>query len=309
MERMIALALLLAAPPAAAQTGAPEAATADDLAFVPEAAAADDLAFVDVEERMTVPVRIADAGPYPFVIDTGAQRSVISRQLARRLALPPGRRVRVTAVAGSDEVETVRVPSLSVSTLGGTGIEAPALDARHLGALGMLGIDTLQGHALAIDFDRGSMAVAPATPAARRERALPGEIVIRARDLFGQLVVTNATIGGRRVRVVLDTGTSVSIGNLALRRLVAGRKAKEPAVFTSVLGKALSADYAVVPEMKLGEATIRSLPVAFADIAPFRAFGLEKRPALLLGMDALRLFRRVRIDFANRELRLTLPRG
>jgi hypothetical protein len=36
--------------------------------------------------------------------------------------------------------------------------------------------------------------------------------------------------------------------------------------------------------------------------------GLNDRPALLLGMDALRLFGRVRIDFANREVRLAQPK-
>ncbi len=32
-------------------------------------------------------------------------------------------------------------------------------------------------------------------------------------------------------------------------------------------------------------------------------------PAIMLGMDVLKLFARVQIDFANRELRLLLPRG
>ena len=50
------------------------------------------------------------------------------------------------------------------------------------------------------------------------------------------------------------------------------------------------------------------LPIAFADVAPFRKFGLTKEPALMLGMDALRLFRHVDVDFANREVRFSLPR-
>jgi hypothetical protein len=51
------------------------------------------------------------------------------------------------------------------------------------------------------------------------------------------------------------------------------------------------------------------MPVAFADVPPFRVFGLEKKPAIMLGMDVLKLFTRVQIDFANREFRLLLPRG
>ena len=39
---------------------------------------------------MTVPVEIGGAGPYRFVVDTGAERTVISRELARELELEPG---------------------------------------------------------------------------------------------------------------------------------------------------------------------------------------------------------------------------
>lgn len=298
MERWLALLLACAALPAAAQETAPTA---------PPAAPADDLAFLDHEDRMTVPVQIAGAGPFAFIIDTGAQRSVLSRQLATRLGQPAGRRVRLTAITGTSDVDTVIVPSLSVSTLGARRVEAPALDAHNLGALGILGIDALQDHALTIDFDRQRMTVTPAIghkPPPRES----GEIVVRARSLFGQLVVTDATVAGRRVRIVLDTGTSVSLGNLALRRLLSRRKGGDPAIFTSVLGDTITTEYAALPVMTMGSATIRALPVAFADAPPFAAFGLAERPALLLGMDALRLFRRVHIDFARRELRLLLPR-
>ncbi|TCP35641.1 aspartyl protease [Sphingomonas sp. BK235] len=314
MERLLALLLGGAALPAAAQVGIPSDASAITRVDLPTEAPAtpsDELAFLNADDRMTVPVEIAGAGPFPFIIDTGAQRSVISRQLATHLGLPAGRRVRLVAMAGTSDVDTVIIPAISVSPkpvgrVGGAKIEAPALEARHLGAPGMLGIDTLQGQALTIDFDAQRMQV---TPSSKRERLKrePGEIVIQARSLFGQLVVTSATVAGRRVRVVLDTGTSVSLGNLALRRLLSVRK-RETTLLTSVLGVQLAADYALLPEMTLGPAKIRSLPIAFADAAPFRVFGIDDKPALMLGMDALRLFRRVHIDFANRELRLLLPR-
>ena len=51
------------------------------------------------------------------------------------------------------------------------------------------------------------------------------------------------------------------------------------------------------------------MPIAFADALPFKRFGLTDTPALMLGMDTLKLFRRVQIDFANREIRLTLPKN
>jgi len=264
----------------------------------------------DIPGRMTVPVTIGGSGPFPFTIDTGAERTVISRELAGLLRLARGPGVRVTAMTGTSDVSTVVIPALSVSTAGAERIEAPTLEGRNLGAPGLLGLDSLKGHAVSINFDRNEMSVMPSNKRRYTRSVGPDEIVIQAKSLFGQLVVTDASYRGQRVRVVLDTGSVVSMGNLALRRALLSRKATlKPISLTGVTGDTMSADYTQIGEVKVGGATFQNLPVAFADAAPFARLGLSKRPALLLGMDALRLFRRVDIDFANREVRLSLPRG
>jgi predicted aspartyl protease len=266
------------------------------------------VAFGDEGTRMTVPVTVAAAGPFRFVVDTGAERTVISHELAATLGLPAGRMVRVTAMADTATVGTVRIPSISLGRVNGAPIEAPAFAEQNLGAPGMLGIDTLQGHALTIDFDKAEMSVAP-SERRRRRAANAGEIVVRAKSLFGQLVVTDAHYGGSRVKVILDTGSAVTLGNPALRARVArNRKPMRPISLLSVTGTYLDADYTQVRRMKLGDIELADVPVAFADALPFRRFGLTEQPALLLGMDTLKLFRRVDIDFSNREIRFRLPR-
>lgn len=291
--------LLLAAPVPLVAEEVPVSTTADVLGIG-----------TDIPGRMTVPVTIGRDGPYPFTIDTGAERTVISRELAGLLGLERGRGVRVTAMTGTSDVGTVVIPSLSVSTAGAERIEAPTLEGRDLGAPGLLGLDSLKGHAVVIDFDANRMAVTPSRKRRYEQVAGPDEIVIQARSMLGQLVVTDAFYRGQRVRVVLDTGSVVSMGNLALRRALLNRKAAlQPISLTGVTGDTMSADYTQIGEVKIGGVTFQNLPVAFADAAPFRRLGLDRRPALLLGMDALRLFRRVDIDFANREVRLSLPKG
>ncbi|WCM26386.1 aspartyl protease family protein [Sphingomonas sp. QA11] len=267
------------------------------------------LAFDDSAQRMTVPVTIGTTGPFPFIIDTGAERTVISRELAATLGLSPGPDVRMTAMTGTSNVGTVVIPSLNVSNILSQRIEAPALYSINLGAPGMLGIDTLSGHALSIDFETNSMTVRPST---KRKRApvLNGDIVVRARSVYGQLIVTQAYYKGRRISVIVDTGSSVSMGNSVLRARMRGElKAAQPITLTSVTGDRLTADYTQVTSLDIGGVTFNHLPIAFSDVAPFRRFGLSNEPALLLGMDALRLFRKVEVDFANREVRFALPRG
>ncbi len=275
---------------------------------------ANEIAFADSTNRMTVPVAIAGAGPYHFLVDTGAERTVVSHELARKLQLPKGRDVRLTAMTGTSSVGTVMVSSLRVGEppklTADSEIEAPALDAVNIGALGILGLDTLQGQKVTIDFDRQVIAISPSAKR-RTPQAQSDEIVVRARSVLGQLVVADAKYKGQAIRVILDTGSVVSMGNAALRSRLAGADARrdKPIELISVTGDRLAAGYTQIGRVTLGDMHFENLPVAFADAAPFRRFGLVQRPAILLGMDALRLFRRVDIDFANREVRLRLPKS
>jgi predicted aspartyl protease len=263
----------------------------------------------DIPGRMTVPVTIGGDGPYPFTIDTGAERSVISNELASLLKLIRGKPVRVTTITGSGNVATALIPSLRVSNVQVERVEAPTFRGNDLGAPGLLGLDLMAGHAVRIDFETNEMRLVGASARPRGFGNTPDEIVIRARNQFRQLVVTNAYFRGKRIRVILDTGTAVSLGNLAMRRLVGdGRGPVSTITLTSVTGAKLEAEFAVVKDVTIGGVVFQSLPVAFRDAAPFASFGLSNRPALLLGMDALRQFRRVDIDFANREVRVSLPR-
>ena len=49
------------------------------------------------------------------------------------------------------------------------------------------------------------------------------------------------------------------------------------------------------------------LSVAFADAHIFRQLDLDDRPALLLGMNAMKAFDRISIDFAAKKVRFVLP--
>jgi predicted aspartyl protease len=265
------------------------------------------LTFGEESSRMTVPVSIGGRGPYEFVVDTGAQRTVVSHDLAGLLGLKAGRRVRVTAMTSVAVVDTVQVPSLTLSKIAASAIEAPALDQANMGAPGMLGIDALQGHVVSIDFDDREMAVRPAR---KRSHALPrpGEIVVTAKSRFGQLIVTDAHWHNQRVSVVVDTGTAVTVANPAFVRMVG--KAWKPLgkiSLISALGEMMNADYISVDRLQIGDVTFHDVPVAVADAEPFHRFDLVDQPSLLLGMDALRLFRNVDIDFANREIRFSMP--
>lgn len=264
----------------------------------------------EIEQRLTVPVAVGTQGPYDFIIDTGAERTVVSRELAGRLQLAPGSPVMLTSMTGNTEVNTVIVPELAIESIGERHtITAPALEARNLGASGLLGIDTLSKHMVTIDFETGVMTVRNSEHRSATITHDPEEIVVTAKSVFGQLIVTDAYYGNTRIQVVLDTGSEVTMGNSVLRKRVGVRPNQFTTIeLTSVTGGKMTADYTMVPRIRIGDVQFEAMPLAFADVAPFRKFGLTHKPALLLGMDALRSFRRVEIDFPNRQVRFLMPK-
>ncbi len=75
----------------------------------------------------------------------------------------------------------------------------------------------------------------------------------------------------------------------------------------SVTGQKISGDYMFVRELSIGGVSLSNLAVVFADAHTFKQLKLDGKPALLLGMNAIRAFKRVSIDFANRKFRVVLP--
>jgi predicted aspartyl protease len=303
--------LLLLTLPIEAPGGMPPAPPQDPELISPESVMeATLLTLGEIDQRLTVPVAVNARGPYNFIIDTGAERTVVSRELANTLRLSAGNPVTLLSMTGRSQVDTVLVPDLMIKSVGILhSVVAPKLEARNLGAIGLLGIDTLRDHQVSIDFERGTMEVRKSEKRPKFQRKANDEIVVTAKSVFGQLIVTDAYYGNTRIQVVLDTGSQVSMGNSALRKRIARSRKTQPIELTDVTGDKAMADYTTVAGIKIGEVVFGSMPVAFADVAPFERFGLMKRPALLLGMDALRSFRRVDIDFPNRQVRFLMPKN
>lgn len=291
----IALAFACAAPavPLPSVPGAPE---------IQEIAAGS-----DTSDRMTVSVRIDGRGPFAFIVDTGAERTVISTELAGQLQLQPAAPVQLLSLSELSTVPAVLVPNLALNGTMISRIDAPALAREHIGAAGILGIDTLQRQRVVFDFKRSRMSVSPASE--HQERSSGDEIVVRARSRFGRLVLADATADGQKIYVIIDSGAQVSVGNPALLRKLTTRR--HPAVsvsrLTSVTGGVMNVIGATLRKVRIGGAQLQNVPVAVADSEVFHRLRLSDRPALLLGMDILRSFDRVSIDFANRKVRFLLP--
>ena len=267
----------------------------------------DDLTTRRSNTRMTVEVLVNGRGPYRFLVDSGADTSVVGARIAQDLQLPMSTPVVLNAFTSRNVVDRVRVDELTLGQSRIRDLHLPALQERHLGGQGMLGIDALVNQRLMMDFEKLAIKVEDATVPLKKA---PGEIVITARRQRGQLILTEVRAGRLALDAVIDTGTEVTVGNRALRdRLIGSSRNRDrffTAAATGVTGVTIDVEMAIIPELKLGPVTLRNVPIAFADLPPFEVFGLSDQPALLLGTDILETFRRVSLDFRARKVRFQL---
>lgn len=260
----------------------------------------------DQWSRMTVPVKLGEHGPFAFLIDTGSQNTVVSRALAQRLSLVPNRKARLVSIAGTQIVDTVELEQLNLGRRSYYGLTAPLLEGDDMGADGILGLDSLQGQRVLIDFRKGMMAIDDA-------RNLGGnrgfEIVVEARRRSGQLIMADAKLEGIKIQVVIDTGAESSIGNLPLQRALSRKRAHERIELLSVTGDRINADLGYARWLEISEVRFNNVAIAYTDAPAFKALDLNKRPALLLGMRDLRNLDRLAIDFATRRILFDIPSG
>jgi len=256
----------------------------------------------DRHDRLTVPVRI---GPFDFLIDTGSQNTVFSRSLADRLALPAGPKVQVIGIADVLPTDTAHVDALDLGRLTLSGLYVPLLEERHMGAEGILGTDALQDRRVLLDFTSNRMQIGGT-------RELGGnngyEIVVQAKRRSGQLIMTNAEIDGVRTHVIIDTGADTSVGNRALQQALSHRNSGTQISLLSATGHTITADLGFPRKLSIGTIENTNLLVAYADTPVFAVLELDKKPALLLGMRELRLFKRIAIDFSSRRVYFALPK-
>jgi predicted aspartyl protease len=252
---------------------------------------------------MTLMTRVNGQGPFPFTIDTGANRSVISDRLASQLGLKADGTIMIEGLIGPDEVGAVRVAHIKAGSVEQHEFDTAVLPAASLGSTGFLGTDMLQGRNVVLDFRRHKITITRG-----RGGEIDGETVtVNARRRLGQLVMTDAAVGKVRVVAIIDTGAENTIGNPALRRMLMGTRPLGPVgELIGVTGKTIPGEAAKLPHIRIGTMELGGVPIVYADPHTFHLFKLENTPAILVGMDMLRLFNRVAIDFGRSEVRFDI---
>jgi len=251
-----------------------------------------------------VDVRIGDqAAPLRFVVDTAAGATVVDSDVVRRLGLEDDAADAIAVNGATDAAAQIRATREAEWRIGDLSLRLSAMHT-GLGHLaggdgpridGILGNDVLRRYDMTMAIDAGRLALAPAGSLAEtsacQANALPGRSAPMAGFGFIEL-----HMGEDRVPVVavVDTGAAQTVLNLAAAQALGLRTdGSDPRVRvrekgTRGLGAAVADTWlTTLPSLQSGTWQHPPFEVRISALSIFKALGLDARPALILGADAL----------------------
>ena len=293
---------------------APSIARAQSVAPVGGDKAAEEAAKIaaasDEAEHLTIGVTIDGKGPFRFVVDTGADRSVIAEDVAESLGLVRSNNVMVEGVVVTVPAQTVRIRNIAFGPVSIDHLIVPVLPRTSLQTDGYLGLDAIDGHRVTFDFKNKTLVVGSPRPSRFVNWSRPSEALVDLRGRFGHLRALDCSADGIRTTAFIDTGAEISVGN---SRLFNALVEQSPTYFkldtvplTGVTGGLMHGRLTTVEKIHVGSVTFEPCNIVIADMQIFDLWGLTDTPAILIGMNFLRQFAQVCVDYGRKELTFEL---
>ena len=259
----------------------------------------------DAFRRLMVGVHVNGVGPFPFIIDTGASRSIIYRSLTAMLQLQAVPNKSRNIITANGYRRALIYPIGDIFALGHTLQieETVALpDIPGSNAKGLIGVDLLAGRTLFVRPD-ASLAVL----LSNAESLEGGDwTYVQGRPVAYGSLALSIDIGGVSVPVIVDTGASDTVINKAgaetLLRAATGISSEK---ITAIIarGRAVAREKLILPNFVLGGRKFENTSIYVADVPVFRLLGAAKVPAIILGMNVLNQ-QDFALDFSNWRLYL-----
>lgn len=294
----------------AALAMAPSVANAQSVAPVDGDKAKEEAAKIaadsDEAEHLTIGVMIEGKGPFKFVVDTGADRSVIAEDVAVALGLVRSTKVLVEGVVVTIPAQTVKIKNIAFGPVSIDHLIVPVLPRALLQADGYLGLDAVDGYRVTFDFKNKELVVGSSHHTQVLGWQPPGVALIDLQGKFGHLRAMNCRADRVRTTAFIDTGAQISVGN---SRLFDALVEQSPTYFkldtvplTGITGGVIHGRLATIEKIQVGPVTFEPCNIVIADLQIFDLWGLTDTPAILIGMNFLRQFAHVSVDYRRKEL-------
>jgi predicted aspartyl protease len=264
----------------------------------------------DAQNRLTVDTYLNGKGPFRFIVDTGADRSVVAEDVARSLGLRYSDDVIVQGIARAMPAQAVQLDNLHIGRISIDSLPMPVLPRAWLGADGYLGLDVIDRQQVTFDFVNHRLFIDPSSKETQIIRAAD-DALVRTNGSNGRLTAVNCSVDGQKCYAFVDSGAEISIGNTklfeALQRDHGGKYLNDEVVqLLGVTGGSAAGRMTYVERIKLGSVSFLNSVLVISDLQVFDIWGLNDKPALFLGMNFLRQTASVTIDYGRKEYRFKL---
>ena len=222
---------------------------------------------------IVIPVTVNDEAPVYFLLDTGADTTIVDTALAKKLGLATLRRIQQTVMTGS---QTVGVSVLARLSVGNSSVEGVPVLEQDLSGLrlvdgrivGILGQNFLSRFNYLLDYRARTLRVEEGD---ELRSAMEGDVApVEVREHRMMVAAEAATGGSGKLRLLLDSGANalVLVGHAAAE--VDCPMAHRSAM-SSMAGMALVRTWRV--DLTVAAHAFRDVPVSLMADAPLQPIG------------------------------------
>lgn len=270
----------------------------------------------DYQGWITVGAAVNGAGPYDFIVDSGATITSVFANLAatQTFSPTPERTVQILGLIGARELPVYFIGDIELSGVAmeeHSGVVLPDWAAPNTTPQGVVGLDFLTRYGVQVDTGAGVIRLYDPTAAFAPPRGWTGvKMALFAADGSGsKLYTVTVKAGGARIPCIVDLGASGTIFNTAaLREMARGvrsntahdrRMMSTGSHINDVFDISDRVRPVRIDHMAIGGASWRNRVYAVYDAQIFDDLGYEKKPFCLVGADL----------FADRSFMFDFARG
>lgn len=259
-----------------------------------------------------LPVEVNGAGPFQFILDTGAGTSLLSTALGQKLGVQIVGKKEGQSAGGAVSVALAKVNSLAVGSVELTDVDVGLVDLGHIGQTvgaeidGDLGYNFLKHFRMTLDYRNSEVTLEdPRRFEWIGQSPAVTEVAMRLASPAKPLILVDVHANGRGpFQFAIDTGTSTTA--------ITPELAKQLGVASSPIGPATTGGAQVevrggaLQSFQLGGARIDHLGVVVADFFAMLSSAVGAKLDGIVGYNFLRHYK-VALDYPNETLSLFTP--
>jgi predicted aspartyl protease len=257
----------------------------------------------DTTRHVTVPAFVNGKGPFPFVLDTGADGSAVYAWFAKANGLPKSTSRQLSGATGSVPMTGSRVSELRIDGHAISNVDADTIPDRPDRATiaGVAGVDVMMGRLAVIDFGCGTFALGPIRNPGKIAGA-DAQLVNAGSIPDGKQLTLPVTVNGVAGVAMLDSGSRASIVSTAFARAagVDFQSFRHSQPTRGAVGSAVTAIVGSIGTVCFAGVTRKNVVARVADLPALKGTGVAGNRAMILGLELME-GTRLTIDYSARR--------